>query len=376
LNILFLSHRIPYPPNKGDKIRSFNEIKYLSKNNSIYLGTIYDSIHDLKQIGKLKRYCKEIRPFYLNKYSMLLKSLFLRKPFSVSYFYNRGLQKYVDSLIAKGRIDVVICYCSSMAEYIFQSQFYKKGKLDKINLIIDYVDLDSDKWKQYSKYTKNYKRVIFNIEHKRLLRYEMKINKAFDHSVFVANREIKAFKSKFPHTRNFKIIPNGVDQEYFKNKFHYTIRLKENKRNTNIVFTGVMNYFANEDGVNWFCKEIFPLVLKERPDSLFYIIGNNPSNFVKRLGRERNTVVTGYVDNILKYYLMADVCVIPLRIARGLQNKVIEAMATGNAVVATSNASNGIICENNKNILIADDKERFAKKVLELLDDKEKIRRF
>ena len=130
-----------------------------------------------------------------------------------------------------------------------------------------------------------------------------------------------------------------------------------------------MDYHANVDGVTWFCNKVFSAIKNEFPESQFYIVGNRPTNAVWNLSEIDGVTVTGYVDDIRNYYWMADVCVIPLRIARGLQNKVIEAMATGNAVVATSNASDGIVCHNNLDIVIADDEERFANEVISLLKD-------
>jgi glycosyltransferase involved in cell wall biosynthesis len=168
-------------------------------------------------------------------------------------------------------------------------------------------------------------------------------------------------------------VPNGVDSNFFTPEpgedfswpFYKTTGPK-------IIFTGIMDYFANEDGVLWFCRKIFPVIKKEFPDAEFYIVGNRPTDTVWNLSEVDGVTVTGYVPDIRAYYWMADLCVTPLRIARGLQNKVIEAMATGNAVVATSNASNGIHCTDNLDISIADDADAFASKVISLLREKAK----
>ena len=140
-----------------------------------------------------------------------------------------------------------------------------------------------------------------------------------------------------------------------------------------LVFTGYMDYFANEDGVDWFCKNVFSKIKAEIPDVQFYIVGNRPTRKVINLSKIDGVYVTGYVEDIREYYWMATICVIPLRIARGLQNKVLEAMATGNAVVATSNASDGIICDENVDIVIADNAEEFAQKTISLLKDDNRI---
>ena len=373
MNILFLCHRVPFPPNKGDKIRSFNEIKYLSKRHSIFLGTILEEETEKANIKVLEKYCKEIHAVHFRRKLKLIKSLFSGKSFSVSNFYDKALQEYVNTTLSEKKIDTVICYCSSMAKYLFENNLYKQRKLGDMQLVIDFVDLDSDKWLQYSRYSRFPMRMIYRIENRRLFEYEIKINQQFDHSIFVSEREVQVFKTLYPKARNVTVIPNGVDYEYFSTREtgandHQSLKDWQPK----LVFTGVMDYFANEDAVKWFCEKIFPRVKADFPRTQFYIVGNKPTNAVKALSNIEGVTVTGYVDDIRTYYWMADVCIIPLRIARGLQNKVLEAMATGNAVVASSNASDGIICHKNIDIVIADEEESFAKEVIGLLKDEKR----
>lgn len=368
MNILFLAHRIPYPPDKGDKIRSFNEIVYLSQNHNIYLATTLDCESDRMHVPKLEEYCKEVYALSFNRRIKLLKGLFLQKPFSISGFYDRSIQDYVNRTLKDKDIDVVICFCSSMAEYIFSAPGYLENGLEGKTLIMDFVDLDSDKWLQYARYAKLPLSFIYRIENKRLFKYETKINHAVHQSVFVSNREVKALEEIYPGASNLQVIPNGVDYNYFSPPPARVVD-GNGKSFPRLVFTGVMDYFANEDGVKWFCDQIFPIIKAEFPLAEFYIVGNRPTNLVWSLSEIDGVTVTGYVDDIREYYWLADLCVIPLRIARGLQNKVIEAMATGNAVVATSNASDGIVCHDNYDIAIADGADSFAEKVIHLLKD-------
>lgn len=372
MNILYLCHRIPYPPKKGDKIRSFNEIKYLSRNHRIFLGTILDRSSDEQYLEHLSPFCEEIFGYRSHPRMKLLASLFSGKTLSVSNFYIKKLQNYVDRVFETRKIDAVICFCSSMAEYIFNTPGYRADGLKGIKLILDYVDLDSDKWYQYSKYTRFPFSTIFKLEHRRLFEYEKRINRSFHHSVFVAQREVNIFKERYVDLKNTCVIPNGVDLDYFyPEKGSGVSACKQRERATPpvFVFTGVMNYFANEDGVQWFTNKIFPKIRAQIPGAKFYIVGNRPTRPVKRLGLKEEVTVTGYVDNIRNYYWMADICVIPLRIARGLQNKVLEAMACGKAVVATPNASEGIVCTHGKDILIANDEQFFADMVIRLAND-------
>lgn len=372
MNILFLSHRIPYPPDKGDKIRSFNELKYLSGNHDLYLGTLVDQEDELEYVRPLEELCKQIHAVPVNTKLQYLRNLVSTKPFSVSHFYHKDLQKYVDRTIQNRKIEAIICFCSSMAEYLFKNTTFRENGLKGKKLIMDYVDLDSDKWAQYAKYSGFPLNVIYRTEKRRLLAYEIKINQLFEHSIFVSSREARMFGKLNPDSKSVQVICNGVDFGYFapKRRNEGSIGLKMGSKAKNapaLVFTGVMDYFANEDGVRWFCEEIFPKIRSMIPETQFYIVGNRPTNGVWRLSEIDGVTVTGYVDDIRVYYWMADVCVMPLRIARGLQNKVLEAMATGNAVVATSNASDGIICENNGDIVIADEPEKFAEEVIGLI---------
>ena len=314
----------------------------------------------------------EVYAPYFGKKLKRIMGLFNRRPFSVSNFYDGSIQRYVNRCLKERRIDSIICFCSSMAEYVFQNPKYRMDQLEGVDLLMDYVDLDSDKWLQYARYSKLPKSMMYWLEHRRLFKYEVKINRAFHHSLFVSNREEKVFRRLYPQAKNIHVVPNGVDQTYFTPK-QQTILENETKPPT-LIFTGFMDYFANEDGVRWFCQKIFPKIKARIPDVQFYIVGNRPTNFVWTLSEMDGVTVTGYVEDIREFYWKANVCVIPLRIARGMQNKVIEAMATGNAVVATTNASDGIICRNGQDIIIADDEERFVSEVVALLENPNKIK--
>lgn len=371
MNILFISHRIPYPPNKGDKIRSFNQIKYLSRFHRIFLATLLESPSDREYIGGLERLCEAICAVQPNKGTRLWQALSASKPFSVSYFYHKKVQRFIDDLLEKESIDIIVCFCSSIAEYVFQTPRYRENRLSGVRLIMDYVDLDSDKWLQYSQYSLFPLNIIHRIEYKRLFEYEKTINKKFDASIFVAKREMALFQRRYPRANRLHVIPNGVDIEYFRPAPESSERTRADNSSPILVFTGAMDYFANVDGVVWFSSHIFPKIKQAFPQALFYVVGSNPSQAVQSLAKDGNIRVTGFVEDIRDYYQMADICVIPLRIARGLQNKVLEAMASAKAVVATPDASEGIVCEHGTDILIADNAESFAKEVITLLKNKQ-----
>jgi sugar transferase (PEP-CTERM/EpsH1 system associated) len=239
--------------------------------------------------------------------------------------------------------------------------------------IMDYCDLDSQKWNQYAQRSRFPLNLIYRIENKRLFEYEKQINQVFTHSVFVSKAEVDLFKSLYPAARNLKSISNGVDHEYFSPSAKFdSVDLGGKKNQPVLAFTGAMDYYANIDGVTWFCHEIFPLIKEEFPDTLFYIVGSNPTTKVKALEFIQGVRVTGFVEDIRPYYLYSDVCVIPLKIAAGVQNKVLEAMSMGKSVVTTSTAFKGIHGQPSDHAMVEDNPIKFANVVKSLLSDTKK----
>ncbi|MBM4135976.1 MAG: glycosyltransferase [Nitrospira sp.] len=415
MNILFISHRIPYPPNKGDKIRSFHEIKYLSKDHNLFLAFLIDNERDVIYLNDLKDYCVGLDYDIIKPRWQKIKSipyLLTDKPLGVPYFYSRQLQAAVDKRLGENKIDAIICFSSPMAEYVFKSKALDVRSLrllgqnncskrsiaalaqnnsnisnnsnelnirDCPRLIMDFVDVDSDKWRIYAGFSPFPFSLIYKREWKRLMNYENKIGTTFDWSVFVSEKEIELFKSFCPEA-NIISIPNGVDYSYYTEvrsvrdvqdvkdvrddqnvrnvrndqtsgaieQFEHlrqATRLNDsnNSNTSNIVFIGAMDYFPNEDAILYFSSDIWPHVKKELPDAKFYIVGGRPSKKVKELSeKDPHIIVTGYVPDVRSYLSMADIFVAPLRIARGLQNKVLEAMAAGVPVVARPEAVQGL----------------------------------
>ena len=381
MNILYLAHRIPYPPNKGDKIRSYNEIKYLSQHCNVDLACLADSSQDIKYKKNLEKYCREVVVVLLEKIQKTVKasfSLFSGSPFSVAFFYSKKLQKCVNEMLANNSYDAVICFSSVMAEYVYRSPIFKanessRSHLRKQTLIMDFCDVDSDKWRQYAKRAMFPINLIYKMESKRLLEYEKNVNEHFDYSVFISREEAGLFMKLFPGARNACVIPNGVDYNYFRPGACKNLRLKRPHR-TVLLFTGAMDYYANVDGVSWFCNHVYPLINRKNSDVSFYIVGNNPVKRVKALATNDDIVVTGFVKDIRPYYDMAEVYVAPLRLARGVQNKILEAMSMEKAVVTTSNALEGISAKPGRHLLVADGPEEFADAVVFLLNDAEEKR--
>jgi len=415
MNILYIAHRIPYPPNKGDKIRSFNEIKYLSQRHEIHLACLADDPKDLEYEEHLKGFCKSTKVVLINPKLAKLKSsigLFSTKPLSVSYFYSRKLQQTVDQLLSTNDYDAIFCFSSPMAEYVFKSKLLVSSclKLEKslvkglpvtrneqqetsnlhpatrnhqpstsnhrpsTRLIMDFVDVDSDKWAQYSKYARFPKSWIYALEGRRLADYERNVAEKFDHSIFVTEAEERIFKSKNSHIQNVSVISNGVDLDYFSPTVSQAQATSNQPPATGnqqpvIVFTGAMDYYANVDGVIWFTNEILPLIKKEIPGVKFFVVGSNPTREVRKLANYDGVTVTGYVKDTREYLRRATVVVVPLRIARGVQNKILEAMAMGLSVVATPQAFEGIDAKPKEVLILEESAEKFGESVVQLLRD-------
>lgn len=366
MNLLFISHRLPYPPNKGDKIRSFNILKYLSKDFDIHLACIIDDENDVEKVNGLKPYVKELCFDLIHPALKKLRSateIFRKKPISSGYFYSKRLQVFIDKWMDEVKINNVFCFSSPTAEYIFRSRHYK-GAFGRAQKVMDLIDVDSEKWAQYAEKARFPMSLIYRIEASLLLLYEQRVAKEFNHLLLVSDAERKLFENK-TKVKSAKTIANGVDLNYF------APNTKDDRLNgpPKIIFTGAMDYWPNIDAVSWFVKDVFPDIKKVFGDAEFYIVGGHPTKEVSSLGRERDVFVTGYVDDIRRYIAMADVCVIPLRVARGIQNKVLEALAMGKSVVTTPQGLEGINAVPERDLLLASDSSIFSDKVNQLLAD-------
>jgi sugar transferase (PEP-CTERM/EpsH1 system associated) len=311
--ILFISHRIPYPPNKGDKIRSFHELTFLSAHYDIDLVTFYDNPKDGTYSDVLKQYCKTIHLFFRHPKISMIKGLFslLRGgTISVGCYENQKVLNTVTSLCDKHDYKFVFCYSSQVAQFAYHTKHPK---------IIDFIDVDSDKWRQYAEKSMFLFRFIYKLEYRRLAQYERSVWNQFSLSLFSTKQELSLFK-KDRSFHKLAVLSNGVNHQFFSPQVQ--------TRQKSLIFTGAMDYFPNIDAVLWFCSTIFSKIVAQEPDVLFYIVGSNPGPQIKSLASD-NVIVTGFVDDIRPYIAKAALAVYPLRIARGIQNKILEAMSMG-----------------------------------------------
>ncbi|REL31145.1 TIGR03087 family PEP-CTERM/XrtA system glycosyltransferase [Thalassotalea euphylliae] len=364
--LLFLCHRIPFPPNKGDKIRSFNILQMLNKHYDVYLGCFIDDPYDEQYVDELKKHCHQL--FYRNQNKLLAKlkgmTAFLTgKPITLPYYYDQEMAKWCQEVAERHAIQKVFVYSSSMAQYCETAQF------NQCQRVIDFVDVDSDKWRQYAENKSGLAKFIFQREFKTLARYEDKVCQQFDASLFVSPDEAKLFRSRQQVNAQAKVqgILNGVDIGFFNPSASLA---PENKVPDGpfISFTGAMDYWANVDAVLWFAENVWPIVKKNIPSLSFVIAGGNPTNQIKSLATQPDVIVTGRVEDIRPYITQAACIVAPLRIARGIQNKVLEAMSLDKPLVCTSMAMEGINAPHHQYCQVHDEPEAFAKAVIELVN--------
>lgn len=365
MNILYLAHRIPYPPNKGEKIRAFHQIQHLARNHKVHLCSFVDDPSDLPHGETLGAYCASVDIVYRsNTLTPLLVTLALLKrlPLSVALFARKSFKRKVLQKLATERFDCIAVSSSSMAQYA--------AFVATVPKVIDFVDVDSEKWRLYAQHRSFPLSFIYRLEAERLARYEEQTAQAFDRCVLISEEERRLFQVRV-NGRPVSVISNGVDLEYFSPTGSTTPQVTP----PTIVFTGVMDYFPNVDAVQYFCREIFPLVRKGEPQAQFYIVGRSPTRQVRALATLPNVIVTGTVPDVRPYLARATVTVAPFRLARGVQNKVLEAMATGLPVIGTSQAFEGIAATEQDGIRIANDPQSFAQHLTTFLRGDATLRR-
>jgi len=362
--ILFLCHRIPFPPNKGDKIRSYNILKFLSQHYEVHLGTFVDDPDDFQYEGVVAEMCASSCLLPLNPKLGKLKSLsgFVKgTALGLPYYANRKMQDWVDMVLAEHKITNVLIFSSTMAQYLFGDRF------THLRRYIDFIDIDSDKWAQYKHKASPVMKLVYGYEARMLFDWEKKIANEFNHSFFVSEKEAGLFKSMVPEASDkISYFNNGVDAESFSPD--HSLDSPYTSAEKVIVFTGAMDYWANVDAVTWFANKVLPTLCEKIEDLKFYIVGSKPDEKVKALGVSPYIEVTGFVDDVRPYLSHAEVAVAPMRIARGIQNKVLEAMAMGLVTVASSQGYEGINAVKGRDLIVVDEADEWIDTLGSLFD--------
>ncbi|MGE0744143.1 MAG: TIGR03087 family PEP-CTERM/XrtA system glycosyltransferase [Rhodospirillales bacterium] len=363
-DLLFLSHRIPYPPDKGDKIRSWHALSHLAQHFRVHLGCFADDPEDLAHEAALRAVCADCLIVPVNPTLALVRSvpaLLGDTPISVRSLAHAGMRAWVHGHARRGNLAGVFVFSSAMASHVLDAGF------DPRRIVLDYGDVDSDKWRQYARRKHGPMRWIYAREARTLAAFEHAAAASASATLFVSEPEAALFRAQAPDVADrIRVVENGVDHRYFDPAVNLSDPFPAGARA--IVFTGRMDYWANIDGVTWFARDILPLVRQRCPQAQFWIVGSHPAKAVQALADVPAVTVTGRVDDVRPYLAHAAVVAAPLRVARGVPNKILEAMSMAKPVVATGQAMNGIRAERGRDILIADEAAAFAAAVADVID--------
>lgn len=364
MKILFLCHRVPYPPDRGDRITTWHFLRHmLDAGHEVRLACFAEEDRDEESIAFLRSRCAMVAaPRMSRRWRKLwsLRGLLTGQALTVPFFSDRRLTATVGDWLANWGPDLIYVYSSSMAQYALAAKGPTK--------VMHFAELDSDKWRQYAAAGRGLGKWIYGREHRLLLQFEDAVARDFDLSIVVSEVERELFMRCIPGVDAF-VLPNGVDVDHFQTK-------GDGERGAHtLVFTGVMDYEPNVDGVTWFADACWPKLKRDYPDAKLLIVGSRPVDSVKALAQRPGIEVTGRVPETPPYFDRASVAIAPLRLARGVQNKVLEAMSMALPVVSTTQAAQGLGEVPAGTLRIANDPATMIAAIRELFDDPRRARR-
>jgi polysaccharide biosynthesis protein PslH len=361
-DLLFLMQRLPYPLIKGEKVRNWRILNYLTKWYDVHFGCLIDDPDDFQHIDTVRALCADMYTAPLDKRRAKLTcatGLLTGEPLSVTFFRDRGLRRWVEKVVAEVRPEMIFVNSSNMAPYILDLP--RTGKR-----VVELGDVDSEKFRSYAETASTPMRQVYRREWRLVEKLERRVALECDYSVLVTEPEAALLRAKVPEAADKIVgISCGVDHAYFSPERDYAAPF-DPAAGPAFVFTGTMDYLPNIDAVVWFANEVLPIIRRAHPSARFFIVGSNPAEDVKRLAKLDGITVTGRVADVRPYISHATASVGPMRIARGIQNKVLEAMAMGKPVIVTSGALEGIDATPGRDLILADDAEAFAAAAIRL----------
>lgn len=367
--LLFLCQRLPYPPDKGEKIRYFHFLRHLARTWDVYLGCFIDDPTDWERVEELRPMVRDMRT--VGQDPRLAKLLCTRgvatgDPLSVTYFKSRRLSEWVDRVLTTVKPDMALIGSSSMGQYMLDLPAERRPPC----VVTDFVDVDSEKWGAYAKKAALPMRLVYEREQRTLLRYDRELGAISDAALFVTRAEVGLFGGLAPEIAG-RLVPveNGVDAGYFHPANAGTSPHGQGTAPV-YVFTGHMDYWPNIDAVTYFAQDVLPLIRRTLPEARFCIVGARPTPDVQALGQLPGVTVTGRVPDVRPYVAHATACVAPLRIARGMQNKVLEAMACARPVIVSREALEGIDCVPGRDLLLGPDAATLAEGCVAVAQDR------
>lgn len=359
MKILFLAHRVPYPPDKGEKIRAYHELRFIAARHDVHLFAFADGKERDVALPALSKLCQRVHLEDLPKHVATLKamtSLLTAKPFTNAYFFSNRLATAIRAAMSNNRYDAVFVYCSAMAPYVVGSS--------TIPVIVDFVDSDASKWAQYAQRSRFPLSWLYRREAALLGEHERKIARTARLCLAATSLETEAIDPE--NKLSLRVLENGVS---VPEGLSVEVPDEIAALGSYVVFVGQMDYRPNVDAVSYFADEILPDVRKAHPELKFLVVGRNPTGSVRRLAKRPGVVVTGTVPDVHPYLYGAAAAVAPFRICQGVQNKILEALAIGLPVVCTPRPARAIGGNAGEFLFIAQSPSEFSRTLITILDD-------
>ncbi|HTU22367.1 MAG TPA: TIGR03087 family PEP-CTERM/XrtA system glycosyltransferase [Gemmataceae bacterium] len=363
-NVLFLAHRVPYPPDKGDRIRTFHLLRFLSQRARVHLACLADEPVPDDTLLSLKRYCERVAIVPVGGWSRWFRvcfSLVRGGTASEGAFYVPELWGVLCRWANETRFDVSVASASSIASYL------RLEELRGVPAVIDLMDVDSQKWFDYAASRRGARAWLYRTEGRRLRRLEQSISD-WAHAVTLVGEAEVAIYRRFCPCGPVQAITNGVDLDYFQPTPPVGPASRRSEE-PSCVFVGALDYLPNVEGSLWFCRKVWPEVRRRRPEAKLYLVGRRPNPAVQRLAGLPGVELVGQVPDVRPYLAGGALTVVPLQIARGVQNKVLESLAMARPTIASPQALAGLNAQPGAHLLQASSPEEWLQTILALFDD-------
>jgi sugar transferase (PEP-CTERM/EpsH1 system associated) len=361
MRILFLTHRLPYPPDKGERIRAFYELKHLAGNHEVDLYCFADSAADAKYQEQCRSLCRDVYVEVLGRAGRLVQTVLAaasQKPMSLGFFYSRTFAEAVENALVKNSYDLIFVNCSSMGQYI--------PVLTSAPIVVDFVDADSSKWQQYARTCRPPKSWLFAREARLVKSFEQNLLHQASLSLAVTGHDAEELRNASSGRCAVEVVSNGVEvPDVTRFEIDDSIRCLQ----PFVVFVGTMSYRPNADAAENFARAIFPKVRRRYPELQFVIVGRDPAPQVCRLGAIPGVQVLGSVPDVYPYFRHAELTVAPFRISQGFHNKIVESLAVGTPVITSSRAAAGVGLSEEAGLFTANSATEFVVVVDSLLAD-------
>jgi sugar transferase (PEP-CTERM/EpsH1 system associated) len=355
--LLYLVHRAPFPPDKGDRIRTYQFLRYLAQRFEVHLACLADEPVERHVLETLERFCKRVAVANVHgagRWARALWSLTTGRTISEGAFSSSKLRQILRRWARDTHFDVALASASSLVPYL------RLPDLVGIPAVVDLIDVDSEKWFNYAAARRGPKSWLYRLEGRRLRRLEQGLPSWAKAITLVSEAEVDIYR-RFCSDGVVRAIGNGVDLDYF--------RPQAAPREQGCVFLGALDYWPNVDGIEWFCHEIWPEMRRRHPEATVSLVGRRPAPAVCRLAGIPGVKLVGQVPDVRPHLASAAVSIVPLRIARGIQNKVLEALAMGKATVTSPQALEGLHAQPGKDLLCAAAPQEWIEAISRLLGD-------